>query len=446
MLLDNLDLIKATADRMRNPLHVSQIALRDGNQNSLNMVLWDNLSLAGGASGLVLLFASLDMLYPNEKWDAAALAYIMEIKKSLESGYSNSLSLYGGLCGAGFAVEMASRNGTRYQKFIDVIDQFILGAVQQQYLDSIQICFTEKRPVPPRHYDLISGIVGIGLYALKKISKPPFFQLLDKIVATTVQLCKPIEIEGKKVPGWFIARDDQFNEHDKSYYDKGSFNVGLAHGIPGVMGLLAVCKLNGYDQPGLMETLQLLSEWVASKCCLSKFGACWPAALHFDEETGNQNKHLDFCRDAWCYGAPGVARALWLASQALKNPDYGQLALDSLQAAVKRPREEWSLPGPTLCHGIGGYLMIVDQMANDTQDSICLDAVSNLKKILLSYFDENNAFGFQDYDPIKNNRGKYKMLDRPGLLEGTAGVLLSLFSVETRFTKWQWPFLNISSP
>ncbi|MFE5725042.1 lanthionine synthetase LanC family protein, partial [Streptomyces erythrochromogenes] len=62
-------------------------------------------------------------------------------------------------------------------------------------------------------------------------------------------------------------------------------------------------------------------------------------------------------RDAWCYGTPGIARALALASTALGDPAYARLADLALTALAERPGTTWDTDGAGLCHGSAGVLV-----------------------------------------------------------------------------------------
>lgn len=442
-----LELIKSIAKTLADPEEVIRIVYHEDNKHEglrTGLQLWDDISLAGGSSGLILLFSALDTLFPGEKWDESAHKYILKIKTYLESGkWYNNLSLYGGISGVCFAVDMASKGGQRYARFLEQLEQLLLNSFQKQYLEPILSYFDQHKPVPPSLYDLISGIAGAGLYLLKKQEKPGFEELIKKIINTLLRLTKPLTVQGYEVPGWFISQEDQFNEQDKAHYSEGCFNVGLAHGIPSILGFLSLCYLHGFQEPKLKQTIEILTKWVISKRTQSKMGFSWPTAVPFLEEIGSKPSTDFHTRDAWCYGAPGVIMSLILASKVLNKKEISSIILPSVHSIIQRPREHRGLPGPMVCHGIAGLLMIIHQIAESTQDSLCLSFIQELKTKLLSYYSEEHPFGFKDYDPT--GRGYYKLLDRPGLLEGSSGPLLTLLSVETGFSKWQLPFLTLAS-
>ena len=78
-----IDLVKAIADMMRDPVRVKQIILDPANHNpdpsypDMPKIHWSDLSLTGGYPGVLPLFAELDQRFPNEKWDEAIHAYVL---------------------------------------------------------------------------------------------------------------------------------------------------------------------------------------------------------------------------------------------------------------------------------------------------------------------------------------------------------------------------------
>ncbi|USC64335.1 lanthionine synthetase, partial [Staphylococcus aureus] len=44
---------------------------------------------------------------------------------------------------------------------------------------------------------------------------------------------------------WVVPQESQFLESDKNYFTEGNINLGLAHGVLGLMSLFALCVIKG---------------------------------------------------------------------------------------------------------------------------------------------------------------------------------------------------------
>jgi Lanthionine synthetase C-like protein len=124
-------------------------------------------------------------------------------------------------------------------------------------------------------------------------------------------------------------------------YPYGNLNCGLAHGIPGPLAMMSLALRHGVTVPGLSDAVDCAATWLAGHRADDRWGVNWPVAVPITAE-GTVEAVKPGCADepsrsAWCYGAPGVARALWLAGLALDRPDWRHLAVEAMQAVCRRP-------------------------------------------------------------------------------------------------------------
>lgn len=437
-----IDLVKEIADKMRDPLWVKQRVLDPNNQKldpAETELYWSDLSIAGGYPGVIPLFAELDSRFPEEKWDEAAHAYVLKIKESIEQSSIRYYSLYGGLAGTCWSLYQASRQGSRYNKLLATLNGHLLNKVQNNYIIPLKENIAKERPSDPSLYELIQGLAGIGVYGLSHRSDPHLADMTRQILRILVDLTKPIHWEGRSVPGWYVPVDFLSNEGDKKHYPKGNFNLGLSHGITGILALLSIAVLRGFSVEGQLEAIERVSFWLKERRRMYKDTYFWEPCTSFENEKSNQQNETFLGRDAWCYGTPGVSRSLFLAGKALNSETLKQTALDSFRSVFSRSREEQFLPGPTFCHGIAGLLMITSLMARDTLAIDLQEKTETLQTLLLEYYQQENPFGFTDFSPVQNKR--YSEINKAALLEGSSGVLLTLLSLKNSSTWWHAPFL-----
>ena len=347
-----------------------------------------------------------------------------KIKESIETIGITRQSLYSGLAGTCWALQLASREGSRYQKLISTLNGHLVKKVEQDFLIPLKKNIAQGRPSFPFLYELIRGISGIGVCGLSHRLDSQFLPMVEQILRLLVDLTKPILWEGESVPGWYVSVDCLFKQSDKECYPKGNFNLGLSHGITGVLAFLSIAALRGVTVEGQKEAIERVSSWLKERRRIHRGAYFWEMSIAFENDKSISTKMPFVGRDAWCYGTPGVARTLLLAGKALGKEELKKFALDSFRSVFSRSREEQYLPGPTFCHGIAGLLMITALMARDTQAEDLQDNVSSLQKQLTNYYRPENPFGFKDFSPAQGK--KYAEIDKADLLEGVSGVLLTL--------------------
>jgi len=434
------------AHKMQNPLKVKATVLESTNKNpALDQLPWADQSLSHGFPALVSFYAHLDKYYPDQKWDLAAHEYVLQIVASIESDGIHDYSLFGGLSGICWSLLQASKSKTRYQKLLQTLNEDLVEAVKNYYLLPMKDDVQKKVPSGVQLYDLIQGIVGIGAYMLQDLHNPLFYETLISITQTLIERCRPIRIEGYKVHGWYVPNHFQFTDQDIQQFPKGNFNLGLAHGVPGILSFLSIAYAHGICLDHQLETIQQITNWLVSKNCGEKNSPRWCDRVSFEEETRNLSSSASIHRDAWCYGTPGVARSLYLAGDALKDNLLKNFASHAFRTIFQRSEEEWGLVSPTFCHGTVGLLAITFRMAQDTDDLYLYDHTENLKQKLISKFNASFPFGFQDLEPLTFQKGAMKLnymgVNKAGLLEGAAGIGLGLLGISRKNAVWDTPFL-----
>lgn len=430
------------AERMVNPEAIKALAQDPTNVNprpiSKHFPVWNDSSFAGGYPGLLLMFATMQKrnVLKNE---GAPHQYVLKIKESMEREGLFDLSLYGGLAGICFALQEASLEGTRYLRMLNTLQSLLIDQVNERYLVPMKNCRDQNEWTMSNLYDPISGISGIGRYALMNLSQPQFQKLAEDITSTLVQYSQPLHINDSQVPGWYLSPKDSINMSNPNSDPKGNFNLGLAHGVTGVLSYLASAYLKGVKVEGHKDSIRHIANWIRDKSFMHDHTINWPYSISWDEEIGKEKKAKETSRDAWCYGVPGIARTLFLAGKALDDEDLKNFAGTAFKGIFLRKREKWNIPGPGLCHGIAGLLAITSEMAKEKGCEDLLSKVEELQQILIASYRPESPIGFKDVEPCLD--GGHAEVSKPGFLEGTAGVVLALFSSSVPNSQWHLPLL-----
>lgn len=438
------NLVKQIANSMRDVTFVRDCILNSKNRHPFQPIPWNSLSLSHGYPSLLLLFGVLDNLFPQENWDAASHQCVLMMKEEIESTAITDFSLFGGLAGCCFALQGASKNNTRYTKLLSKLNSCLFEGIREKYFFSLREKIDLKLPARAELYDVISGITGIGAYALSNSTQQVFEDLLRAILDVCILLIRrKIPVGPHHVYGWYLPYHYQFLEEDKKNYPKGNFNLGIAHGISGLVAFLSIASLRGICQPGQKEAIEIGAEWVNSKKKTWKGRLFWTDRISFEEEVQeNPQNSPYFTMDAWCYGTAGVARSLYLAGKALNKAEYLQISLEAFLDIFSRPQ----LPSPTFCHGQAGLFILTQLMARDTGSISLEQQLSHLEERLLGCYQKEYPFGFRDEEPLLQDQlfflnqqaEPYQTIgiDKGGILDGVAGILLSLLFHKERPSKW----------
>ncbi|WP_327326636.1 lanthionine synthetase C family protein [Streptomyces sp. NBC_01210] len=317
-----------------------------------------------------------------------------------------SASLYRGAPAMAFALHTAGHHA--YRPALDGLDDALATLVNARLSDAHRRMDT-GRPPRMQEYDLIGGLTGLGAYLLRRGTRP---DVLDGVLHYLVQLFqKPVTVHGQQVPGWWTS-DSPSGQPDTAW-PEGHGNFSTAHGVAGPIALLALCTRAGHTVQGQRDTLEqacsLLEEWSQR---LPDGGTAWPETVTLDMWLSGPPPLAHPGRPSWCYGTPGIARALQLAALACNRTDTQRHAENALTSCATDPEQLARITDSTVCHGWAGLCLAVDRAAADTTPG---SALSRLLPSLRARFATHVA--------------QQALPDAAGLLTGADGILLTLHTL-----------------
>jgi len=402
--------------QMCRPQLVQDIAQRAKEQSSFPLS-WD-LSSPASAAQLALFYCVVARCFPEHQWNITAHHYLKLMAANSQQHGLISPSLFGGTSGVALAIQHCSEGGRLYQQTMAHLHQSLLEQICKRRACYPPLAAGSAEAV----FDLISGAAGIVGY-LASVPTPDLavhdtlHTLLDYLLALT----EPGQTLGKE--RWFSPPSLLITEQARQDYPCGRFNCGLAHGIAGPLAALSLVAMAGYNAPGLLESIAYVSQWLIDHQIHDEWGITWPAAIPYElASSPEQWRSLPGARTAWCYGAPGIARSLWLAGLALQEASLRNVALEAIKAVLHRPVSVRRIDAPTLCHGTAGLLLICLHFAHESQDPWLLGQIPSLVKSILAQFDPQSPLGFRDIEPGGT------LVDRPDLLMGAPDTALALLA------------------
>jgi hypothetical protein len=365
--------------------------------------------LWGGHAGLGLLAAAMDAVDPGSGWDGVGLGHLRCAVRGIEAERAAQVGL-AGLAGLATTASMLSRDGVRYGTLVTRLDTAIVERVERA---SESVLRSRPHGVPVALFDVITGLTGAGRYLLDRTQSQQCRGALQQLLRAFVYLS---EEGADAVPHWHTSFRHT-TDNLRGVHPGGNLNLGMAHGIPGPLALLSLSTSHGVEVSGQHDAIVRTANLLVHAQCVDEWGVGFPSAEPVRRRREGASPPA---RSAWCYGPPGVARALWLAGAASGRSDYRDLAVAAMTAVFERPVANRRIDSPTLCHGVAGLLQITLRFARDGAGAAFSAAARELTGQLLAAHEPESRFGYRDLQP----RGL--RIDNPGLLEGAAGVALVL--------------------
>ncbi|MFF6782368.1 lanthionine synthetase LanC family protein [Streptomyces sp. NPDC012510] len=417
-------IVAEIADRLAEPDRVAEIASTPDNLMRYPgnpQPVWNPLLLSDGHPGVGLLFAELAAGAPELRGRAHA-----HLSAALSSGIRLlPQSLFGGMVALAFAGHTAATGFGGYAAMLAELDRHITDQMRERARADRERVRTGGPVGAWDRYDVLSGTAGIGRYllaryesaaeqAVRQAAGLALTDVLESLVAAAT--ADDIACHGTRLPAWWVTDGLEHGlvEH---------VNFGLAHGVCGPLALLSVAWQAGVrvdrQDEAIERIMALLSRWRTA----DEAGPRWPHLVTLAHLENGEPPERG--RDSWCYGAAGAARAVYLAGAALDRADWRADAHAALRGALTAASDEL-IHDSALCHGWAGLLQIVLRMAHDSADSDYHAIADRLAARVVDGFDPEAPFGYR-YRHLLAPRD----LDRPGFLEGAAGIALALHTYAT---------------
>jgi hypothetical protein len=357
-------------------------------------------SLAGGTAGLAVLHGYLAQTGLGPEPEVVARRCLRHAIAAV-SERPGTASLYSGLAGVGWATTHLNAQWPE----IDGEDE--LAEIDEVLLDHLNQ--SPWRGV----YDLIDGLVGFGIYAMERLPRPTARVCLERVVD---RLADTTEIHDEGTTWW--TDPSWLAEETRAESPCGYYNLGLAHGVPGVIAFLGQACAAGVSQQRARSLLDGAVSWLMSQDSADGFGY-W---------IGPDRKR-ETARLAWCYGDPGVAAGLMVAARSVGEPAWESAALEIAHRATGRPFEQAGVKDAGLCHGAAGLAHLFNRMYQATGKPWLAEfARSWFKQTLVM---RRAGQGIGGYEAWRLPRAGPDWSADPGLLTGAAGIALALLAATT---------------
>ena len=361
-------------------------------------------SLAGGHAGFALVFAYAGLAAAGGRREAFHHRARAHLEAAADLNAADGPGLFAGWTGVAWTVDHLQRLG-------------LLEAGEDLNVDLDEALLALLEPGAWRGLpELIDGLAGIGLYALDRPEAPRARRIITRVLAL-------LQATAVATPSGLAWPEPE-----------GGFNLGVAHGHSGVIGLLAEATPRGFAVAAAL--LEPALAWLLSCKAHHPDGSIFGRAFE-----PNRPADPEGCRLSWCYGDLGIAPVLMLAALRTGRRAWREEAVQLALACAARPEPWAGVRDAGLCHGAAGNAHLCNRLYQAT-------GLAPLKACARAWYEgvlalrqkETACGGYRAFTGTLDARQPWTPV--PGLLMGSAGIALSLLAATTGVEPaWDRPLL-----
>ncbi len=377
---------------------------------------WAAPHVSGGAAGISLFFAYLHAAGGHAGADDRALE-ALDLSIGALAQRHLLPTLYSGFVGIGWVITHLARELFEGD-----------GDLALEVDEALRVLLSEVTENPP--FELLSGLAGYGTYLVERLPSPAAAELLGRVI-DLLDASRDATCTWYTNPGWLP-------EWQRELMPRGYHNLGVAHGIPGVIGFLAAAHRAGASDQRIPRLADDAVRWL-----LAQKGT-WPSSVFPAHVPPDADPRPT--RTAWCYGDLGVAAVLLSAAHSFNRAEWQDEALSIARIAARRSFEETRITDVGLCHGASGLAHLFNRIYQATGDGELRGAAEEWYARTLDMRRPGEGIaGFIGWsDGRRPGEGEWR--GEPGFLSGVAGIGLALLAAVTEVEPAWDRVMVISTP
>ncbi|WP_378187565.1 lanthionine synthetase LanC family protein [Aquimarina sp. W85] len=306
-------------------------------------------------------------------------------------------------------------------------DESSLEGLEDYLIQSLQIDFKTN------NFDPIHGSIGKLHYYIN--SKTQSSEKVNDLIHQFLTSLYENREETEQGIYWY----------DENEETKGLINLGLAHGLPGILAFLIRLKELKYEH----QLLDILIDGIIKS--LFNFKNNISRISNFpDYHTVDINQRNLNSRLGWCYGDLGITNTLLYATKILQREDLKEKTYKLLRTIIPRRIgnsgldhfEDYSFLDTGFCHGLSGIAFMMQKINHKVDSPIIEKRIDFWKKELLKNLNTQLALEGDIYLPwYRQDKEKTYTLDKASILNGLCGTGLVLLSLHYNTFDWSEIFL-----
>jgi lantibiotic modifying enzyme len=357
--------------------------------------------LGRGDAGIALFFAYLADVSRDPRHERQRDRLLMRCFDGLARD-TQWPGLYGGFLGVAwvFAHLMKRGVGSADVDFSE-IDGALVRLLRRRYWGS--------------QFDLIGGLVGFSVYANERFPDVA----AGEAAAVIVEELAALATRDGDGTAWFTD-PARVHPSKRQWYPRGYYDMGMAHGIAGVIASLSMMVQCGTHDGLRLELLREATRWILAHRLPDGQASAFPGVV----TPGHVSPPS---RLAWCYGDPGVVAALLAASRALGEDQYWSSAVEIAHLAANRRGPENGILDGSLCHGSAGVGHLFNRIYHAAGDERLLEAAQHFMGQTVKMRRRGAGFAGYEYHVPSETATLAERADR-GFLCGASGIGLALLA------------------
>ncbi len=371
----------------------------------------------GGLAGLALFFAYLARTTDDDRFASLAEQRLDEALERCD--ISLRTGLFSGFTGIAWTCQHLSRllTGEAAPDLASDVDE------------AVALAAGTRPPGGGWPHDLTEGLAGLGCYAVDHPDRDFASSLLARIVERLAETAVPL------VGGVAWRTSPFFLEPElAAHFPDGWFDLGVAHGTPGVLGMLGRACGSGLAPPAARDLLEGGVRFLLATRRPEDEGSRY-SRLAAGPQSSMQSFTQSFsCYSAWCQGDPGIAAALLTAARHAGDASLEAEAVRTALHDCARPDEGKGVVDATLCHGMAGLGHLYNRLYQATGVETFADAARRwlertVTELMPAAFGPSGAWSETD--------GRAS-----SILEGGSGIGLALIAATSSLEpSWDSPML-----
>ena len=360
------------------------------------------VGLLGGDAGIALLFAYLSKAFPGKAYGDMVIGRLNGLGDAL-SNAELPYNMSGGIAGVAFVFQHLRNIGVLDKSDdlnLEELDEFISRGVDHDRITG--------------NWDPLHGMVGLGIYFLERNRETGETTYLEKIVDHLAAMRTSVNNHGVWItPGY-------------GKYSNDNYNLGTAHGMPGLLCFLAQVHVRGIKRPEIEEMVSSCLPFLLSHQLTQDSIYCFPTAVDVQPK---EKEPPEQSRLGWCYGDLCMAFALIHCGKALQHDDWMQRGINVALKTTHRTFETAGCTDAPFCHGTVGLAHLYKRLHRLTGNAVFETACEKWFQITQEqFYKPNEGAGGYYFRTFNEEKGDFKLTANYSLLEGSAGIALVYLS------------------
>jgi len=380
-----------------------------------------------------LLYAYLGVAHNDPEW-ANRATECLNLAIEREAQRFGYLGIYGGVAGLGWTVEHVSRllqqitfeapdeasaKSNSDSEYGNSEDSDSEDSDLNQEVDALII-----RKIPEMTssspYDLISGLAGLGVYFLERLPRESASRGMRAVFDQLERLAR---YENSGIT-WFSG-PELLPDWQRKQCPNGYYNLGVAHGIPGIIHFLSEASVSDAVDPDRVSKLLTGSmDWLIAHARPKGLASRFSSWIVPGQDPSDS-------RMAWCYGDLGILVVLLQVTRRAGRSDWKEFAQEVLDHCLGWPEEKTGIGDAPLCHGAAGVAHIFNRIYQQEGDSRCRDAALMWYEQVLAMRQPDSGVGGYFSLTRPDPDGPVVWDPSPAFLDGASGVALALLAAVT---------------